>query len=138
MKSKCKLFCIEDFTKSPRGKRGAIAKAIYNMPHHINIFEKAVQIATYILGYEVKLVYVNPQNTSKIHNNCGGYIQRTPNSYDYAVCDKCGTRVNTHSNAALNIATKGEQKIKNLKLPLDAAKGTGNKLPSSKSTASIS
>jgi len=138
VKSKCKLFCVEDIKKSPRGKRGALAKAIYNMPYKTSIFEKATQIATHILGYEVTLVYVNPRNTSKIHNNCGGTMQRSLKSYDYAVCDKCGIRINTHLNAAINIATKGEQKSKNLKLPLDAAKGTGNKIPSSKSTASVS
>ena len=138
VKSKCKLFCVEDIKKSPRGKRGALAKAIYNMPYKTSIFEKATQIATHILGYEVALVYVNPRNTSKIHNNCGGTMQRSLKSYDYAVCDKCGIRINTHLNAARNIATKGEQKSKNIKLPLDAAKGTGKKIPSSKSTASAS
>jgi len=125
IKSKCKFFCIEEFRKNPRGKRGALAKAIYNMPYEDNIFEKAVQIATHILSYKVKLVYVSARNTSKYHYSCRGVIQRDLKNYDYALCKKCGERVNTHINAAKNIAKKGETIIKQIKLPLDAAKGTG-------------
>ncbi|MFW9852902.1 MAG: zinc ribbon domain-containing protein [Candidatus Thorarchaeota archaeon] len=133
VKGNCKLFCIEDLEKNTRGKKGAIAKAVFSMPYRENLFEKAVQIASHILGYEVKLIGVDPRNSSKYHYNCGGLIQRDWKNYDYAECKKCRKRVNTHYNAAKNIAKKGEQQYKAKKLPLDAAEGMGSVEPSSKS-----
>ena len=133
VKGNCKLFCVEDLEKNTRGKKGALAKAIFSMPYRENLFEKTVQIASHILGYEVKLIVVDPRNSSKYHYNCGGLIQRDWKNYDYAECKKCGKRVNTHYNAAKNIAKKGEQQYKAKKPPLDAAEGMGSVEPSSKS-----
>ncbi len=112
VKNKSNLLCVEDFQIDPRGKRGALAKAIYNMPDNQEIFEKAVLLASSILGYKVKLVYVNPRGTSTKHNGCGGKVERKIGSYDIAKCKKCGKMVNTHINAAKNVKDKGEQLLK--------------------------
>ncbi|MHA1690460.1 MAG: zinc ribbon domain-containing protein, partial [Candidatus Heimdallarchaeaceae archaeon] len=79
------------------------------MPDEMNLFEKAVNLASSLLGYEVLLKKVDPRNTSRFHNDCGGTIQRSPKSYDIAQCKKCGKTVNTHLNAAKNIRDKGEK-----------------------------
>ncbi len=109
IKSGCKVLYIENLRSDPRGARGALAKAIYNMPDEMNLFEKAVSLASSLLGYEVQLKKVDPRNTSRFHNGCGGTIQRSPKSYDIAQCKKCGKTVNTHINAAKNIRDKGEK-----------------------------
>ena len=109
IKSGCKVLYIENLRSDPRGTRGALAKAIYNMPDEMNLFEKAVSLASSLLGYEVLLKKVDPRNTSSFHNGCGGTIQRSPKSYDIAQCKKCGKTVNTHINAAKNIRDKGEK-----------------------------
>ncbi len=49
---------------------------------------------------------VDPRNTSKIHFNCGGTIQRTIQNWDRAPCNQCAKMVNTQLNAPLRIAEK--------------------------------
>ncbi len=122
IKSKCKIFCIEDFRIDPRGKRGALAKAIYSMPDDENIFEKAISIASLILKYNVSLISIDPRRTSSLHNNCGGILKRTSKSYDIVKCNKCSKQVNTHTNAALNIRDKG---MKYYDSPFPHARGMG-------------
>ncbi len=109
VKSNCRTLSIENLNSDPRGTRGALAKAIYNMPDETNLFEKAVNLASHVLKAKVKLIQVDPRNTSKFHNGCGGTIQRSTKSYDIAQCKKCGKTVNTHINAARNIRDKGEK-----------------------------
>lgn len=84
---------------------------------NLELFKKAVLIATIISKRTVKLVLVDPRNTSRLHNNCGGTLNRGSTSYDYAPCKKCNAKVNTHINAAKNIVQKGENIINNNNSP---------------------
>jgi hypothetical protein len=112
IKSQCKVFFMEDIENDPRGKRGALAKAIRSMPKGKMLFEKATVLASSMLGYEVQLVTVDQRGTSRYHNKCGGLIDRDPKKhYDRAPCKKCGKKVNTHTNAAKNIVEKGLKKL---------------------------
>ena len=114
MKKQCKVLKIERLTADPTGTKGTLAKAIYTMPDSLFIYKKAVWLASLELGYEVQLKTVNPYQTSAIHNNCGGSITRQKGQYDFAPCTKCGQQINTHFNAAQNIAS-----LKGTLLPLD-------------------
>ena len=130
IKSQCKVFFMEDIEIDPRGKRGALAKAIQSMPKSASIFEKAVKMASIVLGYNIKLERVNSRGTSRYHHNCGGIIDRDPrNHYDIAPCKKCGKKVNSHTNAAKNIVEKGliKLKLKNRSSPHTRSMGTPNK-----------
>jgi hypothetical protein len=103
----CECLVIEDLVVSARGTRGALAKAIYNMPDDESIFERAVRLASNELEYEVELIKVDPRGTSKYHYGCRGELRRTKENWDYATCSKCGDWVNTHQNASQNIRDKG-------------------------------
>ncbi len=130
IKSRCKIFFMEDIEIDPRGKRGALAKAIRSMPKSANIFEKAVKMASIVLGYNIKLERVNSRGTSRYHHSCGGTIDRDPrNHYDIAPCKKCGKKVNSHTNAAKNIVEKGliKLKLQNRSSPHTRSMGTPNK-----------
>jgi len=105
VKKQCKVLKIERLTADPTGTKGALAKAIYTMPDSLFIYKKAVWLASLELGYKVKLESVNPYQTSIIHNKCGSLLTRKKGQYDIAPCSKCGLQVNTHFNAALNIAS---------------------------------
>ncbi|MBY9001608.1 MAG: transposase [Candidatus Heimdallarchaeota archaeon] len=130
IKSQCKIFFMEDLETDPRGKKGALAKAIRSMPKSRMLFEKATMLASNILGYDVELVTVDQRGTSRYHNKCGGLIDRDPkNHYDRAPCKKCGEKVNTHTNAARNIVEEGLKKLKsqNRSSPHTRSLGTPNK-----------
>ena len=105
VKKKCKILKIEHLTADPTGTKGALAKAIYTMPDSLFIYKKAVWLASIELGYDVRLQMVNPCHTSTIHHKCGGSLTRQQGKYDFAPCKKCGQQVNTHANAAQNIAS---------------------------------
>ena len=105
VKKKCQILKIEDLTSDPTDTKGALAKAIYTMPDNLYIYKKAVWLASLELGYDVQLVSVPPYHTSSTHYGCGGKIARSKYHYDFAPCKKCGQQVNTHENAALNIAS---------------------------------
>jgi len=105
VKKKCETLKIENLSADPTGTKGALAKAIYNMPDSLYIYKKAVWLASLELGYDVKLQVVDPYYTSSRHYGCGGTISRRKGQHDFAPCSKCGQKVNTHSNAALNIAS---------------------------------
>ncbi|MHA1911928.1 MAG: hypothetical protein ACTSYA_09550, partial [Candidatus Kariarchaeaceae archaeon] len=47
-----------------------------------------------------KLVTLDARNSSRIHVDCGGQLQRDLDNYDIAPCSKCKQTVNTHANAA--------------------------------------
>ncbi|MCG3220657.1 MAG: transposase, partial [Candidatus Heimdallarchaeota archaeon] len=74
-------------------------------PDSLFIYKKAVWLASLELGYDVQLETVNPYHTSTIHHKCGGSLIRQPGQYDVAPCKNCGQQVNTHFNAAHNIAS---------------------------------
>ncbi len=102
---RCKTLKIEQLAVDPTGTKGALAKAIYTMPDSLHIYKKAVWLASKELGYPVNLEYVSPAQTSSIHYGCGGTLARSRGHYDLAPCTRCGKKVNTHSNAARNIAS---------------------------------
>jgi len=104
VKKKCKVLKIENLTADPTGTRGALARAIYTMPDSLFIYKKAVWLASLELGYQVQLEGVPPHHTSSSHYRCGGILPRQQGQYDISSCTKCSQQVNTHSNAALNIA----------------------------------
>ncbi|MHA1345164.1 MAG: hypothetical protein ACTSVO_11500 [Candidatus Heimdallarchaeaceae archaeon] len=114
VKKRCQTFKIEELTADPTGTKGALAKAIYNMPDNLYIYKKAVWLASLELGYNVQLETVSPYHTSTRHYGCRGTIARDENHHDFAPCKKCGQKVNTHENAAMNIAS-----LKGTKLPYD-------------------
>ncbi len=105
VKKKCKVLKIEHLTVDPTGTKGALAKAIYTMPDSLLIYKKAVWLASLELGYDVQLEAVLPYHTSTLHYGCGGVLTRQSGQYDVAPCKKCGWRVDTHANAAKNIAS---------------------------------
>ena len=57
------------------------------------------------LGYDIQLEVVPPYHTSSHHYGCGGVLARSSGQYDIAPCKKCSQKVNTHDNAAKNIAS---------------------------------
>jgi len=75
------------------------------MPDSLFIYKKAVWLASLELGYNVQLEEVLPHHTSTTHFGCGGILARGRDQYDIAPCKKCGQQVNTHINAAQNIAS---------------------------------
>ena len=105
VKKQCQVLKIEHLTSDPAGTKGALAKAIYTMPDSLFIYKKAVWLASLNLGCDVRLESVSPYHTSSLHYGCGGTLAREPGQYDVAPCRKCGQQVNTHSNAASNIAS---------------------------------
>jgi hypothetical protein len=105
VKKQCKVLKIEELTADPTGTKGSLAKAIYTMPDSLMIYKKAVWLASLELGYDVQLQTVLPHHTSSIHYGCGGTLSRQQGYYDIVPCQQCGQRVNTHSNAAYNIAS---------------------------------
>ena len=124
VKKKCKVLKIEKLTTDPSGKKGALAKAICTMPDNVFIYKKAVWLASLELGYDVQLEEVLPYNTSTIHYGCGGVLTRQPGQYDIAPCKKCGQQVNTHDNAAKNIASLSGTLLPHDSFPSTHVRGT--------------
>ena len=105
VKKQTKVLKIEHLASDPTGTKGALAKAIHTMPDSLFIYKKAVWLASLKLGYDVKLEVVPPYHTSIRHYKCGGELSRRKGQYDVAPCKKCKKQVNTHTNAAKNIAS---------------------------------
>jgi len=105
VKKQCKTLKIEQLEVDPTGTKGALAKAIYTMPDSTLIYKKSAWLASLELGYDVRLEDVSPYHTSALHYGCGGKLTRACGQYDIAPCKKCGQKVNTHTNAAANIAS---------------------------------
>ncbi len=105
VKKKCQVLKIERLTVDPSGTKGALAKAIYTMPDSLFIYKKAIWLASLELGYDVQLESVHPYQTSTLHYSCEGALARQSGQYDVASCKKCGQQINTHFNAAKNIAS---------------------------------
>ncbi|MCG3216887.1 MAG: hypothetical protein KAS63_09205, partial [Candidatus Heimdallarchaeota archaeon] len=135
VKTRCKVFFKEDLEIDPRGKKGALAKAISSMPRTMSIFEKAVLLASTILGYEVRLINIDSRGTSRFHNGCGGILERSLKRYDRAKCKKCNQKIDTHVNSAKNVRDKGINLLKSNNHPFPHVRGMG-KTPSSESKQS--
>ncbi len=84
--------------------RGAFARAISSMADDTSLYAREV-LAINLAGVKCKLHFVNPYHTSTKHANCGGKIKRTSENYDIAPCILCSKMVNTHLNAAINLAS---------------------------------
>ena len=105
VKKQCQTLKVEELTTDPAGTNRALAKAIYTMPNNMYIYKKAVWLVSLELGYDVSLESVPPYHTSSKYYSCEGTIARDNYHHDFAPCKKCGQQVNTHENAALNIAS---------------------------------
>ncbi|MHA1744884.1 MAG: hypothetical protein ACTSWW_02725 [Promethearchaeota archaeon] len=91
---------------STRGKRGTLAKIVTYMYKRSDALATRINEWHSIQTHAPLLTPVNPRNTSKIHFDCGGVIQRTIQKWDRAPCNRCGKMVNTQLNAPLRIAAK--------------------------------
>jgi len=121
----CRTFKIEELNVDPTGTKGMLARAIYTMPDTTSIYAKATWLASLELGYDVQLKVVKAFNTSIIHHGCGGRLDRTSHQYDYAPCKKCGApKVNTHENAAKNIASSPGRLLHSLSFPSTHVRGS--------------
>jgi hypothetical protein len=112
LQTKSPILCVEDLKLTARGTKGALAKAILNMPDDIDIYERALLLIYYFTGTVTTLTRVNPRNTSRgVHVGCSsipnGRLLRSGNNYDIAPCSACGLYVNTHINTAYLIRNKG-------------------------------
>ncbi len=116
------FLCIESLEFDPRGKKGSLGKAFYSMPDECDIFEKAVLIASKLSGKVIRLIRVHPKGTSSYHYQCRGILEKEHYHHDHALCKKCGTYVNTHSNAAKNIREKGEKLLQSINRPSSHAR----------------
>ncbi len=78
---------VEDLRLSARDKRGALAKAILNMPDELDLFEQAVMLAASYTGTEIRLERINPFQTSSVHYNCdsGGRLS-APRCIELGYC----------------------------------------------------
>ncbi|MCG3254446.1 MAG: transposase [Candidatus Heimdallarchaeota archaeon] len=124
VKKQCQTLKIERLATDATGTKGALAKAIYTMPDSLFIYKKAVWLASLELGYEIKLESVHPYYTSTLHYGCNGTLNRNKGQYDVAPCSKCGHQVNTHFNAALNIASLSGTLLHNDFFPSTHMRGT--------------
>ncbi|OLS16630.1 MAG: hypothetical protein HeimC3_52750 [Candidatus Heimdallarchaeota archaeon LC_3] len=105
VRSQSFILCIEDLHISVRGKRGALAKTTLSMPDEPDLVEKACFVSEHNTRRFIKLIPVDPRNTSKekhirCSKNLSGTISRTSQSHDYANCSGCDDRLNTHVHAA--------------------------------------
>ena len=91
---------------STQGKKGKLAKIVNYMYKRSDALAIRINDWYSVQSQTPSLKPINPRNTSKIHFNCGGVIQRTIQRWDRAPCKRCGKIVNTQQNAPLNIAEK--------------------------------
>ena len=92
----CCIFCYENLRLS--GKRGALVRAISNMPKDEQIFITSSLKAEWITGNPIETIPVNPRNTStSSHYHCpgkkAGKISRTAQNWDIAECLSCHKKI---------------------------------------------
>ncbi|MDH5665402.1 MAG: hypothetical protein OEY10_03800 [Nitrosopumilus sp.] len=102
--SDAKHLVIEDLNVNTFGSKGALAKAIESMADDTSLYAREV-LAVNLMGRQCELHLVNPYHSSTKHANCGGNLKRSRDHYDIASCGKCNIMVNTHLNAAINLAS---------------------------------
>ncbi len=99
-------FVMEKLNIQEMARKHNLAGAIYNAS-----WNKFVQLLSYKAeSAGMKVILVNPQNTSKTCSNCGN-IQEMPLSERVYVCNTCGMRKDRDINASINIlnrATSGQ------------------------------
>ncbi|MHA2363830.1 MAG: hypothetical protein ACXAC7_07715 [Candidatus Hodarchaeales archaeon] len=110
------ILCHENLQISARGKRGALAQAILNMPDDEQIFVQSAWKTEWITGNTVQIISVDPRNTSNSsHYHCcrkkSGKLQRTSQNWDIAKCSACHEKINVHDNSALHIRDRGLKKL---------------------------
>ncbi|MHA2370478.1 MAG: hypothetical protein ACXADX_16805, partial [Candidatus Hodarchaeales archaeon] len=108
------LLCVEDLSLSARGARGALAKAILNMPDDLDLYERSVLVVEWLTGREVPIQRVSPYRTSQgPHVGCpaspAGFLHRRQGQWDFAECSACQQLVNSHRNAAKLIRDRGTE-----------------------------
>ncbi len=94
-------FAVEKLNIQNMARNHSIAGAIYGAS-----WNRFVQLLSYKAeSAGLKVTSVNPQNTSKICNNCGS-IQDMPLSERIYVCNRCGMKKDRDVNAAINILNR--------------------------------
>ncbi len=99
-------FAVEKLNIQNMARNHSIAGAVYGAS-----WNRFVQLLSYKAeSAGLKVISVNPQNTSKICSTCGS-IQDMPLSERIYVCNRCGMKKDRDVNAAINIlnrATSGQ------------------------------
>ena len=90
---------MEDLNCHTYGTKKALAKAIESMADEISLYAREVYAVKLHTGRNCELVTQSAYNTSTIHVNCGGKLERDEDNYDIAPCLKCSEMVNTHVNS---------------------------------------
>lgn len=94
------------FVKNNQAQKRGLNRAILN----VNLGQ-ILQFTKYKLNRDGKAwILVPPQNTSKIHHECGGMNTSRPQQ-DVLICHSCQVSVDADENAALNIASRGIDNI---------------------------
>jgi len=104
LSSEASHLVLENLDVNTMNTRGALARAITSMADDTSLYAREV-LALRLVGVKCKLHFVSPYHTSTKHANCGGKIKRSSGNYDIAPCDLCHKMVNTHLNAAINLAS---------------------------------
>ncbi len=107
------LLCVEDLSLSARGARGALAKAILNMPDDLDLYEGSVLVVEWLTGRKVPIQHVSPYRTSQgplvgCPASVAGCLRRR-GQWDFAECSACQQLVNSHQNAAKLIRDRGTE-----------------------------
>ena len=104
-----RVFGVEDLaTLTTRGKRGKLAKVITWMVKRWEPIISRVEGWVESAGVATTIIPVDARHTSQKHHGCGGVLERKPSTYHVAPCKKCGEQINSHRNAALNIAQRAQ------------------------------
>jgi hypothetical protein len=98
--SEAKTLIIEDLNCHTYGTRKALARAIESMADETKLYAREVYAVSLFTHRNCELVTLDARNSSRIHVDCGGQLQRDLENYDIAPCSKCKQKVNTHANAA--------------------------------------
>ena len=116
LKGNFDYFALEDLDVHTRDTKGGLARAICGMADDPYLYRRSMDIASELLGKEIQPVYIDGR-TSSIHFNCGGSLERSLQSWDFAACNKCLLLVNTHKNAAYNIRKKANDLLVPVRIP---------------------
>jgi hypothetical protein len=97
--------------RDTRNTRGGLAKAISSMPDNIDFVGKELLALNLAFQKDIKLGLVNKNNSSRLHFQCRGIIERNG---DTGTCKKCGAKIQMHNNSAKNITERLEKMIDSL------------------------